>query len=310
MAGRKEKYIEELYRSEMLHREVYKNLAAKEKSRVLKPLLQRLAGLEAEHTILWGRLLDTSRVRPSMLKIHLLTLFIYVVRGVIGLALAVKMIEYGEAQLTAKLNRTLEMLPVSRKERGAIHGLERSMERMEGPLQQKIIEYSPVLKNIRDVIFGMNDGLVEVLAAVAGFAAALQQPVLVLLAGGIVAISGTLSMAGGAYLSTEYEKSIKLDEGKGRSSARLSAAYVGLFYIIGAAFPLVPFAFGIGGYYGIIGSVIITAIVLTIVSALISVVSDTSIARRVARTLAISLGIASVTVIIGFVARIALHLVV
>ncbi|MDE1869015.1 MAG: VIT1/CCC1 transporter family protein [Candidatus Micrarchaeota archaeon] len=309
MANGKERYIEQLYRGEMLHKEVYARLAGREKNQTLRSLLLRLAKIEGDHVTIWGRLLDTSLLKPDMFKISFMTAFISFVRSFLGLALTVKIIEYGETELKARLNKALSM-PVNRKQREVILKLEHGMDSVEDPLQQQIIEYSPVLRNIRDVIFGMNDGLVEVLAAVAGFGAALQQPTLVLLAGFIVAVSGTLSMAGGAYLSTEYEKSIKVEEGRGRSSAKLSAVYVGLFYIIGAAFPLLPFALGFGGYYGIIGSIIITAIVLTIVSSLISVVSDTSIARRVARTLSISLGIAAVTIIIGVIARHVLHLVV
>lgn len=309
MKNAKDRYIEQLYKGEMLHKDVYERLAEREKDKTLRSLLKRLSNIEGRHVRIWGGLIDTKAAASEPFRVRFMTAFMSSVRSFLGLALTVKIIEYGESELKAKLNNALAM-QVNRKQRNAVLKLERSMDSVEDPLQQQIVEYSPVLRNIRDVIFGMNDGLVEVLAAVAGFGAALQQPTLVLLAGFIVAVSGTLSMAGGAYLSTEYERSIKIDESKGRSSARLSAAYVGLFYIVGAAFPLLPFALGFGGYYGIIGSIIVTAIVLTIVSSLISVVSDTSIAKRVVRTLAISLGIAAVTIIIGVIARQVLHLVV
>ena len=72
----------------------------------------------------------------------------------------------------------------------------------EEKLERRIItDYSPGLNHIRDVIFGMYDGLVEVFAATAGLAIAIQNPTLVLFGGIIFAISGTLSMAGSSYLS-------------------------------------------------------------------------------------------------------------
>ena len=172
--------------------------------------------------------------------------------------------------------------------------------------KEKLLEHSPMLNNIRSLIFGMNDGLVEILGAVAGFAAALQQPTLVIAAGFIVAIAGTLSMTGGAYLSVDYEKSIY--KKKKTDSSKAAAFYTGIAYIIGALVPLLPFLFGASGYYALGVSIIITAIILSIVSTVISIVSDTPILERMVKTLLISLGIVAITITLGVYARSVLHL--
>lgn len=58
---------------------------------------------------------------------------------------------------------------------------------------------------IRDVIFGGNDGLVSILALVAGVYGAVTDNSIILLTGVSGAIAGTISMGAGAYLSAKSE---------------------------------------------------------------------------------------------------------
>lgn len=59
---------------------------------------------------------------------------------------------------------------------------------------------------LRDVVFGLNDGLVSILALVAGVAGANPGPRVVLLAGLAGVVSGAASMAIGAYISAKSER--------------------------------------------------------------------------------------------------------
>lgn len=59
------------------------------------------------------------------------------------------------------------------------------------------------LNNIREVIFGGQDGLVTTATVVAGVAASRVNGSIVLLAGLIAALGGTISMAAGAYTSSK-----------------------------------------------------------------------------------------------------------
>jgi len=69
-------------------------------------------------------------------------------------------------------------------------------------------------KSVGDFVYGISDGLVEVLAAVSGLSGAISSPLFVAVGGLIVGVSGTLSMAIGAYLSTKSEKDVKIQERK------------------------------------------------------------------------------------------------
>jgi VIT1/CCC1 family predicted Fe2+/Mn2+ transporter len=296
-----------LYRTEVLHRRVYRHLAERERDNELRRVLMKLSSMEERHAALWGMLVGGARAEPSERHVRAATTLITIERRILGLAIAVKSIEYVEMLHRKRLDRVSEEVDIPLRERRIIEKIASDDARIEEPLERKIVELSPVLTNIRDVVLGMNDGLVEILAATVGLGAALQAPMLILLGGLIVAVSGTLSMAGGAYISTEYEGSVQKG-GSDNKSARKSALYMGVSYIFGSVFPLLPFALGMYGFAGIGMSVLLTAIVLGMSSMLMAVVSGTSVVGRVARTLAISLGAASVTIVLGYYARSVLHI--
>jgi VIT1/CCC1 family predicted Fe2+/Mn2+ transporter len=70
---------------------------------------------------------------------------------------------------------------------------------------------------LRDVIFGANDGLVSILALLAGVYGAATESRLILIAGVAGAVAGAISMGAGAYLSSKSEQEVteKENERKG-----------------------------------------------------------------------------------------------
>lgn len=64
------------------------------------------------------------------------------------------------------------------------------------------------LSQIREVVFGMQDGLISTVGFVAGVHGATADNSLVLLAGVVQMIAGAFSMAAGAYLSTKAEREV------------------------------------------------------------------------------------------------------
>jgi VIT1/CCC1 family predicted Fe2+/Mn2+ transporter len=61
---------------------------------------------------------------------------------------------------------------------------------------------------VRDVIFGANDGLVSILALVAGVYGAIMESHPILIAGIAGAVAGAISMGAGSYLSAKSEKEV------------------------------------------------------------------------------------------------------
>ncbi len=304
----KSEYFEALYRKELLHMGVYGRLMRYEKDPGLRSILGRLSRLEGRHAALWRSLVSSDGSKPNPVAESARVSLYRAFRFCFGLSMTIKVIEYNEAQLHKRLDSVLASSGSTPRQREVIRRIHASEGEREDPLVNKVAEHSTILNNIRDVIFGMNDGLVEILAATVGISAALQSSLLVLVAGLIVALSGTLSMAGGAYLSTAYEKQLRMIQRKSFKKPAKSALYVGISYIVGAMFPLMPFMAGYSGAVGIAMSVLITALVLTMVASTIAVITDVSIKRRVASTLLITLGIAALTIVIGYFARVWLGL--
>jgi VIT1/CCC1 family predicted Fe2+/Mn2+ transporter len=61
---------------------------------------------------------------------------------------------------------------------------------------------------VRDVIFGANDGLVSILALLAGVYGAATESRIILIAGVAGAVAGAISMGAGAYLSSKSEQEV------------------------------------------------------------------------------------------------------
>ncbi len=295
--------LDEAARREHYHSQVYGALARVERNPFSKRLLEELAAVESGSASFWRSLGKKYGVRiGSQGRAPHRILWLHFLRRVLGLRFVLKVLEYGESKKEARLEGSSAFL--GKAEHSKIRRFIDAEEAHEERLSMSLFGKDRGMHNIRDIIFGMNDGLVEVLAAAVGFGTFLKTPGLVFLAGIIVAVSGTLSMGGGAYIATDYENKVR---GSGESSA-LSAWYVGIFYIIGAIFPLLPFAAGLSGAVGVAAAIILTSIVLACTAAFIAVISNKSISRNIGKTLAISLGAAAVTILIGYYARFVLHL--
>jgi len=97
---------------------------------------------------------------------------------------------------------------------------------------------------IRAGVFGVQDGIVSTFGLVIGVAGAQVSPEAILIAGFVGAFSGSVSMGAGEYVSVRVQR--ELLEARGAVSASsvsplgAAGANAGLF-VIGAAFPLVPF---------------------------------------------------------------------
>ena len=299
-----------LCREELLHKEIYEAFHSSARSRNLAKITERLVKLESYHAELWGKMLDVNGFdRPTSAN-RVSKFLIMLCRAVFGMAVTVKAIEHIEDGLHKKFSRIVPWSTLSKEEKALVGRVRSSEEVEESKLEGMIVGSSRIFNNIRDIMFGMNDGLVELLAVAVGLAAAIQTPGITFLAGFIVAVSGTLSMAAGAYLSTGYQKDIDVSSARASHTPtpRSSAFYVGLFYFIGSLFPLSPFALGLGGAAAIIASIVVTSIVLIFTSSLIALASDKSVIKSIAKTLALSLGAAIVTIILGTYVRATFHI--
>ena len=119
----------------------------------------------------------------------------------------------------------------------------------------------------------------------------------------LAGISGTLSMAGGVYLSARSEALVNKGSAGDASGPRKEAAYTGFWYFVGSLVPVLPFMLGLQGLAGDLLAMVSVGAALAVASAVIAIMSGTSIRRRAVEMVVISLGAALVTITIGILAK-------
>lgn len=201
--------VVENYRDELTDAEIYAALARIEGNEELRDELLRLSQYEFEHAKFWGLIakelgIDVSGVKPSRLSV----LFSILVRKLLGLGFLVKLRESAEIEAIRRYGNLIR--------KGALGPYTDRLREIlldevahEEVFKERGSRFEAFIENIRDAMYGMSDGLVEVLAAVAGLAPVVANPMLITLAGLIVGTAGTLSMAAGAYMSTKAQRDIR-----------------------------------------------------------------------------------------------------
>lgn len=296
------------YKDEVLHYHLYNALARMEKNRKLKRLLQELVHEEERHMDAWKSAVmehqDREPTPPMTMGLEIS--FFRLMRSIFGAAFVTRLLEKDEAKGLEEYTDSVNRVRFSPKERTILNSIIEDETTHEDKLAKEMLIYEGEANYIRSVIYGLNDGLVELLGVVAGLAVIATSPIVVVIGGLVVGISGTLSMGGGAYLSSKAE-ALSETGVRSKSEVRLhptrEALYTGVYYFIGAIISILPFALGMSGLAGILGSIILVVIALTFASVVIAVLSYTSVRRRISEMLAISLSVAFVTILLGSIIR-------
>jgi vacuolar iron transporter family protein len=146
------------------------------------------------------------------------------------------------------------------------------------------------------MVLGLNDALVELTGTLAGLSFALQNNKIVALSGLITGISATLSMASSEYLSARSE---------GKSNALKSSLYTGIMYIFAVILLVLPYLL-LPVHQYVHALVIMLFIVVIIIFAFtyyISVAKDLPFKKRFLEMAVISLSVAALSFVVGFIVK-------
>lgn len=202
------KAFERILDAEVLSFLIYSKLYKKEKESKLKGKLKGLIDLDTQHIKLWEGLCGNLGIKSKTSKHHLEVGSVLLMRKFFGKNLAFSMINSLENRKISDISKVFNKIP----DKDRADFIDYMVEELEQEaLLKKNVKANSIMSHIRDIVFGMNDGLVEVLAAVSGFTSVLQSNLLIAVAGAIVGVSGTISMAVGAYLSSKSEKDVGMD---------------------------------------------------------------------------------------------------
>jgi VIT1/CCC1 family predicted Fe2+/Mn2+ transporter len=210
----------------------------------------------------------------------------YLLIRIFGLTFGIKLLERNEVQ--AQTNYSL-----LRDDFDEIAIIEKEEEEHEHRLFDMFHEEK--LRYIGSIVLGLNDALVELTGALAGFTFAFQNTKLIALTGLITGISASLSMAASEYLASIHNNE--------ESEAKISALYTGIAYVITVLLLVIPFLIFKNPFL-CLGITLGTAVlIIFIFNYYVSVAKDLNFRKRFLEMVSISLGVSVISFIIGIIMK-------
>ena len=273
-------------RNEITEHIIYEKLSRLIKNPHNKEILQRLSNDELKHYNFWKEYTHED-VEPYKLKIWRYLL----ISRFLGITFGIRLMEMEEegVQVTyEKLSQSVPDLEAIIKDEGEHEKI------LIDLLQEERLKY------IGSVVLGLNDALVELTGALAGFTFAFQNARLVAMAGLITGVAASLSMAASEYLSIKSEE---------RDQSPLkAAAYTGSAYILTVMFLIFPYLVFTNVYLSLGITILNALVVIFLFTLYISIARSISFRKRFLEMAVISLGIAAISFGIGSLIRVFLHI--
>lgn len=189
---------------------IYTYLSKKVKHAELAEKLARLAEIENGHIKFWNDFLRRRGVNPADFKVSKVKISLFkLMHKLLGVSLTIKLLENSEDKAVGVYSSMLNSSELTHEEK---EGIKKILEdELIHEAELKVIEdrFVGFINHVRDIVLGMNDGLVEILSVSAGLAGAYVNPLYVAIGGSLVGIGGALSMGIGAYVSVKSHREVK-----------------------------------------------------------------------------------------------------
>ncbi|MEZ0323540.1 MAG: VIT1/CCC1 family protein [Hydrogenothermaceae bacterium] len=198
----------EFYIGELLDRNLYRELASSVKDKDLKENLLRIAKAEEKHSNFWKNFLEKRGVKvEENLKEPIKLKFIKFLARFINPLYLISILESGESSALKAYYEFLSSTELDEYESKSLKMI--ILDELEHETYFEKVAEKLGLNNVRDIILGMNDGLVEIMGTVAGFTAVYENnPQIIGVSGLVVGIAGALSMGIGAFVSVRSQKQV------------------------------------------------------------------------------------------------------
>lgn len=281
-----EKLILTSQRNEITEHIVYEKLAQSTKDSQNRKILQRISDEELGHYNFWKKYTNKD-MQPDKLKVWMH----FLIAKIFGITFGMKLMENGEEKAQTTYEKISKLVPSAKS-------IVEDEDKHEKELINLIDEER--LRYIGSMILGLNDALVELTGALAGLTFALQNTRLTAMAGLITGIAASLSMAASEYLSTKSESNSK--------NPLKASVYTGTVYVITVLFLIFPYFIFTEPLLCLSLTILNAIIVIFIFTFYISVAKEISFKNRFSEMVLISLGIAALTFVIGFIIRIILNI--
>lgn len=219
-----ERLAAESAQDEYADRTLYLALSRRERNPNFKKALENIANGEQSHYEFWKTYAPNVKVSAKRLR----TYFIVLIRLVLGLTFTLKFMERHEGKLHERYRILAEAIPVADKIR--FQAMMESEENQEGLLIGKIQEDR--VKYMSFIVLGLADAVVEISGIHAGSLGLYGRTELAGLAGIIAGMAASIAMGTAAYAQAKQGF---------QGSAKWSAIYTGVSYMITAVFLATPY---------------------------------------------------------------------
>lgn len=273
--------LKKAQQDELVGQYVYNSLSKLIKDPHNSKILARISDDEKRHVNIFRKYTGED------LKVNKYKVFFYVfISRIFGLTFGIKLQEKSEEEAQKNYKNMLKVIP-------EMKDIIADEEKHEAELISMI--YEEKLSYMSSVVLGLNDALVELTGALAGFTLSVQNSKIIALLGLITGISASFSMAASEYLSTRAEQDPEQQKRAGKS-----AFYTGVAYILTVLALVTPFFLIKNYFYSLITTILIALAIIFVFNYYISVVNDYSFKKRFMEMAIISMGVASLSFIIGF----------
>lgn len=268
-------------KTEITEHHIYLKLAKAAKSAENRQVLERIGNEELEHYHFW-RAYSGQHMKPNTWKVWIY----YLISRLLGLTFGLKLMEHGEEDAKDHYELLKEEIP-------DIDWLIRAEVEHENSILGLLDEES--LRYTGSIVLGLNDALVELTGALAGLTLALQDTRLIALTGSITGIAAALSMATSEYLSTK-------SEGETKNPLR-AAVYTGMAYIITVLVLILPYLILSNVFLALVCTLVAALVIIASFNYYIAVAKDLSFRARFLEMAGLSLSVAAISFLVGYVLR-------
>ncbi len=266
--------------------EVYRQLAQLASCEHNRNVLLGIAEDEARHAEMIRGILGET-VRPCRWKI---ARAVWNAR-IFGLTFALKLMERGEQKAEATYLQAVEAYPQLAE-----------IARDEAAHERALIDLlnDERLNNMGSIVLGLNDALVELTGALAGFTFALGDSTRIAKTGLITGLAAAMSMAASAFLSARAGAQA---EGEADSGAGKAALYTGIAYVVTVFLLIAPYLLVSNVTFALIAMLLIAMGIIAFFNFYLSVARETSFKRGFFEMAGISTAVALISYIIGYFLR-------
>ncbi len=274
------KKLVKIQNNEINEYHVYSRLSKIIKDEKNKKVLYEISLAEKKHSEFWRQKTEIKPI-PNLIKVF----FIVFLARIFGITFILKLMEKREGTGS----RIYENLGNEFSDAKKI-----SLEEAEHEKKLILMLDEERLKYVGSIVLGLNDALVELTGALAGFTLALGSTKIISLAGLVTGISAALSMAASDYLSSKAE---------GDTNAFKSAIYTGVAYFVTVILLIIPFLLITNRFFALGITLLIVIFIIFLFNYYLSVAKDLNFKHRFFEMAFISLGVASFSFFVGWVLK-------